>query len=41
MRRPSKSLEAAVPELDRTDRAILRLLQRDSSITNARHVKVF
>lgn len=34
MRLPKKQPETAVPELDRTDRAILRLLQRDGSISN-------
>jgi len=34
MRRSSKQLVTSVPELDRTDRAILRLLQRDGSISN-------
>jgi DNA-binding Lrp family transcriptional regulator len=34
MRRPKQLPETSVPELDRTDRAILRLLQKDGSISN-------
>lgn len=34
MRRPKQLPETGGPELDRTDRAILRLLQKDGSISN-------
>lgn len=34
MRRLKKQPETTIPELDRTDRAILRLMQKDGSISN-------
>lgn len=34
MRKTTKAPETALPELDRIDRGILRLLQRDASISN-------